>query len=63
MGIQTLIWQVTKKAFTGGIIGLTISDRFCSVVPVRGDSMFPTFNPQRDSYLGECFLGEKNAQK
>uniref|UniRef100_A0A0D3AF00 Peptidase S26 domain-containing protein n=1 Tax=Brassica oleracea var. oleracea TaxID=109376 RepID=A0A0D3AF00_BRAOL len=59
MGIQTLIWQVTKKAFTGGIIGLTISDRFCSVVPVRGDSMSPTFNPQRDSYLDDYVLVDK----
>ncbi|CAN8259999.1 unnamed protein product [Cochlearia groenlandica] len=56
MGTQKFIWQVIKKAFTGGIIGLTISDRCCSVVPVRGDSMSPTFNPQRNSYLGKCFF-------
>ncbi|CAF2102545.1 unnamed protein product [Brassica rapa] len=62
MGIQNLLWQVTKKAFTGGIIGVTISDRCCSVVPVRGDSMSPTLNPQRNSYLGKCLL-EENAPK
>uniref|UniRef100_A0A0D3CLS5 Mitochondrial inner membrane protease subunit 2 n=1 Tax=Brassica oleracea var. oleracea TaxID=109376 RepID=A0A0D3CLS5_BRAOL len=59
MGIQNLLWQVTKKAFTGGIIGVTISDRCCSVVPVRGDSMSPTFNPQRNSYLDDYVLVEK----
>ncbi|WZY96052.1 hypothetical protein YC2023_068381 [Brassica napus] len=59
MGIQNLLWQVTKKAFTGGIIGVTISDRCCSVVPVRGDSMSPTLNPQRNSYLDDYVLVEK----
>lgn len=58
MGIQNILWQVAKKSFTGSIIGLTISDRCCSVVPVRGDSMSPTFNPQRNSYLGKCLFAK-----
>ncbi|CAD5322472.1 unnamed protein product [Arabidopsis thaliana] len=59
MGIHNILWQVAKKSFTGSIIGLTISDRCCSVVPVRGDSMSPTFNPQRNSYLDDYVLVDK----
>ncbi|EOA32317.1 hypothetical protein CARUB_v10015579mg [Capsella rubella] len=59
MGIQKLLWEVAKKSFTGGIIGLTISDRCCSVVPVRGDSMSPTMNPLKNSYLDDYVLVDK----
>ncbi|KAJ0704827.1 putative peptidase S26, mitochondrial inner membrane protease subunit 2 [Helianthus annuus] len=43
------IWNVCKSSFTFGLIGLTVSDRFASVVPVRGLSMSPTFNPPNNS--------------
>ncbi|CAK9165573.1 unnamed protein product [Ilex paraguariensis] len=33
------------EVFTFGLIGLTISDRYASVVHVQGLSMFPSFNP------------------
>ncbi|CAA7051054.1 unnamed protein product [Microthlaspi erraticum] len=59
MGIPNFIWGLAKKTFTGGIIGLTISDRCCSVSPVRGDSMSPTFNPQRNSFLDDYVLVDK----
>ncbi|XP_010464530.1 PREDICTED: mitochondrial inner membrane protease subunit 2-like [Camelina sativa] len=59
MGIQKLLWEVAKKSFAGGIIGLTISDRCCSVVPVRGDSMSPTMNPQKNSFFDDFVLVDK----
>ncbi|XP_010553100.1 PREDICTED: mitochondrial inner membrane protease subunit 2 [Tarenaya hassleriana] len=59
MGTRNFLWDVAKKSFTGGIIGLTISDRCCSVVPVRGESMSPTFNPQRNSRIDDYVLVEK----
>ncbi|KAH9784126.1 mitochondrial inner membrane protease subunit 2 [Citrus sinensis] len=30
----------------------TFSDRYASIVPVRGSSMSPTFNPTTDSFMG-----------
>lgn len=59
MGTWNFLWEVTKKSFTGGVIGLTFSDRFYSIVPVRGDSMSPTFNPQRKSRLDDYVLVDK----
>ncbi|KAF9594298.1 hypothetical protein IFM89_029439 [Coptis chinensis] len=46
------LWDVTKKVMTGGLIGLTISDRYCSFQAVRGLSMHPTFNPSPNTFLG-----------
>ncbi|KAJ4835052.1 hypothetical protein Tsubulata_012848 [Turnera subulata] len=45
MGTRNLLWSFTKKYFTFGLVGLTISDRYASIVPVHGASMSPTFNP------------------
>ncbi|KAI4302679.1 hypothetical protein MLD38_038399 [Melastoma candidum] len=44
-GIRALLWDVAKKYFSVGIVGVTVSDRYASVVSVRGSSMSPTFNP------------------
>ncbi|KAF5770549.1 putative signal peptidase I [Helianthus annuus] len=49
MRSASFIWNVCKSSFTFGLIGLTVSDRFASVVPVRGLSMAPTFNPPNNS--------------
>ncbi|KAF9599150.1 hypothetical protein IFM89_035429 [Coptis chinensis] len=46
------LWDVTKKVFTGGLIGLTISDRYGSFEAVRGLSMHPTLNPSPNTFLG-----------
>lgn len=43
--------SLSKNFFTYGLIGLTISDRYISVVPIRGCSMSPTFNPQCSTSL------------
>nr|XP_027065979.1 mitochondrial inner membrane protease subunit 2-like isoform X1 [Coffea arabica]XP_027065980.1 mitochondrial inner membrane protease subunit 2-like isoform X1 [Coffea arabica] len=52
MGTRNFLWNSAKKFFTIGLIGLTVSDRYFSIVPVRGYSMSPTFNPQISSYTG-----------
>ncbi|KAG2690833.1 hypothetical protein I3760_09G208100 [Carya illinoinensis] len=63
MGTRNLLWNVANKYFTFGLVGLTISDRYASIVPVRGGSMSPAFNPQpsiSDDYvLVEKFCLEK----
>ncbi|KAL5740416.1 hypothetical protein ACOSP7_029298 [Xanthoceras sorbifolium] len=51
MAAGNFLWSFTKKFFTFGIVGLTISDRYVSVLPVRGSSMWPTFNPTTNSSL------------
>ena len=52
MATQSLLWNSVKKFLTCGLIGLTISDRYASIVPVRGASMSPTFNPQARNFTG-----------
>ncbi|KAF2288538.1 hypothetical protein GH714_008288 [Hevea brasiliensis] len=63
MGSGNILWSLAKNYFTVGLIGLTISDRYASVVPVRGTSMSPTFNPQTSTFWGssidDCVLVEK----
>ncbi|KAJ4972078.1 hypothetical protein NE237_005177 [Protea cynaroides] len=52
MVTASFLWNLTKKTVTGGLIGLTISDRYASVASVQGLSMHPTFNPGTPSFLG-----------
>ncbi|XP_055832052.1 uncharacterized protein LOC129900972 isoform X2 [Solanum dulcamara] len=49
MGTVNFVWNLTKRYFTFGLIGLTVSDCYASIVPVGGISMSPTFNPHDDS--------------
>lgn len=51
MGTPSVLWNTAKKCFTVGVISLTVSDLFASIVPVRGASMSPTFNPRTNSLL------------
>ncbi|KAK2410924.1 Peptidase S24/S26A/S26B/S26C family protein [Trifolium repens] len=44
---------------TFGLITVTISDRYVTVVPVRGASMSPTFNPNTHSFTDDYVLVEK----
>ncbi|KAL8132520.1 uncharacterized protein LOC141712105 [Apium graveolens] len=55
---MNFISNVAKTFFTCGLIGLTISDRYISIVPVRGCSMSPTFNPQC-STSSETFTADR----
>lgn len=52
MGTKNVLWNCSKKAFTFGLIGLTVSDRYGSIAAVRGSSMSPTFNPDTRSLTG-----------
>lgn len=51
MGTVNFLLNLTKNYFTFGLIGLTVSDRYASIVPVGGISMSPTFNPHDDSSM------------
>ncbi|CAJ1805365.1 unnamed protein product [Sphenostylis stenocarpa] len=55
MGLSSFLWNCTKKFATAAVITVTVSDRFASVVPVRGGSMSPTLNPKSGSQMGDFF--------
>ncbi|KAG4936857.1 hypothetical protein JHK84_050965 [Glycine max] len=38
-----------------GIVTVTVTDHFVTVIPVRGGSMSPTFNPKAGSHMGDVF--------
>lgn len=59
MGARNGFWNLANKCFTCGLIGLTVSDRYASVVPVRGASMSPTFNPRPSNFTDDYVLVEK----
>ncbi|KAL2337039.1 hypothetical protein Fmac_011485 [Flemingia macrophylla] len=51
----SFLWNYTKKFVTASIITVTVSDRYVTVIPVRGDSMSPTFNPKSGSLMEDVF--------
>ncbi|XP_052173143.1 uncharacterized protein LOC127788643 [Diospyros lotus] len=51
MGTHNFLWSFTKKYVTFGLIALTVSDRYVSIVPIRGVSMSPTLNPHGSSSI------------
>jgi hypothetical protein len=53
MAAFTLWRQLIKGSAVGALIGLAISDRYASVVPITGSSMDPTFP---ESPLGNPFF-------
>nr|DAD33893.1 TPA_asm: hypothetical protein HUJ06_012744 [Nelumbo nucifera] len=50
MGTPSFLWNF-MKSITGGLIALTISDRYASIVSVHGLSMHHTFNSSTNSVL------------
>ncbi|KAF3789782.1 Mitochondrial inner membrane protease subunit 2 [Nymphaea thermarum] len=58
-----LLWFFTKRTATGALIGLTISDRYASIITVHGHSMKPTLNPGSKAFpisiSGDLVLVEK----
>ncbi|KAM7467985.1 hypothetical protein LguiB_015547 [Lonicera macranthoides] len=52
MGFRSLVWKTAKNYLTFGLIGITVSDRYASIVPVLGHSMSPTFNPHSSTSMG-----------
>ncbi|KAK7339868.1 hypothetical protein VNO77_20554 [Canavalia gladiata] len=55
MGPSSFLWNCAKKFVTAGLITVTVSDRYVTVIPVRGGSMSPTFNPKTDSLMEDVF--------
>jgi len=55
MGSSSFLWSCTKKFVTAAVITVTVSDRYVTVVPVRGGSMSPTLNPKTGSLTGDVF--------
>ncbi|XP_027350428.1 mitochondrial inner membrane protease subunit 2 isoform X2 [Abrus precatorius] len=51
----SFLWNCTKKFVTAGLITVTVSDRYATVIPVRGGSMSPTFNPKAGSLTEDFF--------
>ncbi|KAK7380282.1 hypothetical protein VNO78_32790 [Psophocarpus tetragonolobus] len=49
------LWNSAKKIITAAVITVAVSDRIVTVVPVRGGSMSPTFNPKTGSWMEETF--------
>ncbi|XP_022894146.1 uncharacterized protein LOC111408637 [Olea europaea var. sylvestris] len=45
MATPNFLFGLAKKCFTVGLISLTVSDRYVSLIAIRGSSMSPTFNP------------------
>ncbi|XP_050213982.1 uncharacterized protein LOC126665278 [Mercurialis annua] len=52
MGSSNFLWSLAKKYLTVGLIGITITDRYASIVHVRGASMSPVFNPETSTFWG-----------
>ncbi|XP_047083581.1 mitochondrial inner membrane protease subunit 2-like [Lolium rigidum] len=53
MGTGIQIWSTAKTLATGAVIGLTISDRYLTIVTTKGDSMHPTLTAA-DSFFRGC---------
>ena len=59
MGTKNIILNALKKYIAIGLVGITVTDRYAGVCPVRGSSMSPTFNPSLGSFTGS-FRRAKN---
>ncbi|CAN0927958.1 Mitochondrial inner membrane protease subunit 2 [Linum grandiflorum] len=59
MAAREVLVSAAKKFFLLGIIGIPVTDRLASVVPVRGQSMSTTLNPDSDSIFDDRVLVEK----
>lgn len=56
MGAGNFLRNLSKGYVTVGLIGLTVTDRYFSIVPIHGLSMSPTFNSNVNNSKGP-FLG------
>ena len=59
MAFMKLLWDITKKCFTVGLISVTISDRYACLTPISGHSMSPTFNPVDSNINGKLLYYNK----
>ncbi|KAJ9544310.1 hypothetical protein OSB04_024017 [Centaurea solstitialis] len=59
MGTRSIIWNVCNKYLTIGLVGITVTDRYVGVCPIRGSSMSPTFNPSAGAFTDDYVLLDK----
>uniref|UniRef100_A0A453J0R4 Mitochondrial inner membrane protease subunit 2 n=1 Tax=Aegilops tauschii subsp. strangulata TaxID=200361 RepID=A0A453J0R4_AEGTS len=59
MGARSQLWSIAKMSVTGGVIGVTISDRYVTVVAIKGHSMHPTMTATDSALRGDIVLAEK----
>ncbi|KAF7050776.1 hypothetical protein CFC21_059095 [Triticum aestivum] len=52
MGARSQLWSIAKMSVTGGVIGITISDRYVTVVAIKGHSMHPTMTATDSALRG-----------
>uniref|UniRef100_A0A453J037 Uncharacterized protein n=1 Tax=Aegilops tauschii subsp. strangulata TaxID=200361 RepID=A0A453J037_AEGTS len=52
MGARSQLWSIAKMSVTGGVIGVTISDRYVTVVAIKGHSMHPTMTATDSALRG-----------
>lgn len=57
MGTRNQLWSIAKMSVTGGVIGITISDRYVTVVAIKGHSMHPTMTATDSALRGICGFG------
>lgn len=63
MGTGNFLWNLSKRYFTVGLIGLTVSDRYFSIVPIHGSSMSPTFNSHVNNSKGPFLVDHVLVEK
>ncbi|KAJ0626063.1 putative signal peptidase I [Helianthus annuus] len=59
MGIQNTVVKMFNKSIAFGLVGITVTDRYAGVCPIRGSSMAPTFNPSLESFTDDYVFLEK----
>ncbi|XP_051182856.1 uncharacterized protein [Lolium perenne] len=59
MGTGIQIWSTAKTLATGAVIGLTISDRYLTIVTTKGDSMHPTLTAADSFFRGDVVFAER----
>ncbi|KAG0456216.1 hypothetical protein HPP92_024004 [Vanilla planifolia] len=52
MGTLGSLWLLARKSAIGALFGITISDRYLTISPVRGNSMHPTFAASSTTFPG-----------
>lgn len=59
MGTYNKLWSIAKKNAVALAIGVTISDRYVTLVSVTGESMHPTFTAASNVFRGDFILAER----
>ncbi|KAM0879333.1 hypothetical protein ACQ4PT_034309 [Festuca glaucescens] len=59
MGTRNQLWSIAKTSAIGSAVGLAISDRYVTIVSMRGDSMHPTLTASDSAFRGDVLLAER----